>query len=407
MLTGKMVRVRFARDRVIPCTLDALDGQWLQLAEDLIAVFHAHSGQPRGVLEAEIDERFGNLPNPLIHQGLAKLLEDRCDFEMLPGHPPEKLREAVFHAATRRRQALAEEPGRRFERDAVVEDVARELDLEPAAVEAGLFADLKGEQRLVRFQEMTPQRLLERYNVALAQAILLRAVGVEVTIRGASPPRLRFLFRRIKFHRLLCEVEAVDDETNTLRLDGPLSLFSATQKYGVQLALFLPTLLLCEDFALQADVRWGPDRRPKKLALSHRDGLVSHAAETGTYVPPEVGLFVEMFRKKATDWEIREETEVIPLGNSFWVPDLRLIHRASGQEVLLDVLGFWRRSSVERHLELLRTHADRPFLVALGEQFHVEEAEVGDMPEHVIRFRAMPLADEVARRALQLLFPTS
>ena len=29
----------------------------------------------------------------------------------------------------------------------------------------------------------------------------------------------------------------------TLNLDGPMSLFSATQKYGLQLALFLPTLL--------------------------------------------------------------------------------------------------------------------------------------------------------------------
>lgn len=405
MLTGKMVRVRYARDRVIPCYLDAHDGHWLQLAEDLIAAFHAHAGQPRGVLEAEIDERFGNLPNPLIHQGLAKLLEDRCDFEVLPGHPPDQLREAVFRAATRRRQALAEGCETRFDRAAVLEEVAHALDLEPALVEAGLFADLKGEQRLVQFRETTPQRLLERYNVALAQAVLLRSAGVEVAIRGASPQRFRQLFRRIKFHRLLCAVEAHDETAYTLRLDGPLSLFSATQKYGLQLALFLPTLLLCEDFALQADVRWGPERRVKKFALSHRDGLVSHAAEEGTYVPPEVGLFVEMFRKKASDWDIREETEVIPLGRSFWVPDFRLIHRASGQEVLLDVLGFWRRSSVERHLEMLHAHADRPFLVALGEQLRVEEADVGDMPEHVLRFRTMPLADEVARRAMQLLFP--
>src|SRR5581483_10189575 len=97
------------------------------------------------------------------------------------------------------------------------------------------------------------------------------------------------------------------------------------------------------------------------------------------YVPPEVGMFVELFRKKVQDWDIREETEVIPLGRQFWVPDFRLIHRASGLEVLLDVLGFWRRSGVERHLELLRTHADRPYLVALGDQLRVEEADLAEL----------------------------
>ena len=31
----------------------------------------------------------------------------------------------------------------------------------------------------------------------------------------------------------------------TLQIDGPLSLFSATNKYGLQMALFLPSLLAC------------------------------------------------------------------------------------------------------------------------------------------------------------------
>jgi len=405
MLTGKLVRVRFARDRVIPCYLDPQDAQALQLAEQLLMVYRASAGRARGEIDAEIDELFGNLPQPIIHQGLAKLLEDRCDFEVLPGHPPDRLREAAFQAATRERQRLLQEPGRRFARDEVVGAVAAELGLEPAAVEAGLFADLRSEQRLVCFQDTTPERLLERYNVALAQAILLRSAVVEAVVRGEPPRRYRQLFRQVKFRRLLCEVEPDGEDAHRLRLDGPLSLFSATQKYGLQLALFLPTLLLCRDFTLEAELRWGADRRPKRFVLTSGDGLVSHQAEIGGYVPPEVGMFVELFRKKVQDWDIREETEVIPLGRQFWVPDFRLIHRASGLEVLLDVLGFWRRSGVERHLELLRTHADRPYLVALGDQLRVEEADLAELPAQVLRFRNLPLPEEVVRRAYQLLFP--
>src|SRR5207249_4672424 len=108
-------------------------------------------------------------------------------------------------------------------------------------------------------------------------------------------------FRQIKFHRLICDVELAsggrkpsDASSYRLHLDGPLSLFSATQKYGLQLALFLPTLLLCEHFELKARLRWGAERKEKVFHLSAKDALVSHQAETGAYVPPEVPMFVEL-----------------------------------------------------------------------------------------------------------------
>jgi predicted nuclease of restriction endonuclease-like RecB superfamily len=403
MLTGKMIRVRYARDRLIPLYLDTANADALELAEQLIALFAESIGQPRGQIEAEAEEAFGDLPQPQIYQGLAKLLEDRCEFETLPGHPPDALREAVFTAATAHRGRVREEPGAHFQREAVLDEVAAQLGLDRTAVETGLFADLKSEQRLVRFAEITPTRLLERYNVALAQGVLLRSSHVEVVIRGESPARYRQLFRQVKFHRLICEAQPNGPGEFLLRLDGPLSLFSATQKYGLALALFLPTVLLCGDFELNADVLWGPERRPKKLVVASRDGLVSHQAETGMFVPPEIGMFVELFRQKIADWDISDETDVALLGDRFWVPDFQLTHRATGKVVLLDLFGFWRRSGVERHLAMLRAHADRPFLVALSNQLKVDEDELEGLPEHVLRFRNMPLPDEVARRAAELI----
>ena len=47
-------------------------------------------------------------------------------------------------------------------------------------------------------------------------------------------------------------------EGYTFTIDGPLSLFTATNKYGLQIALFLPALLHCHDFRLDAELRWGP-----------------------------------------------------------------------------------------------------------------------------------------------------
>jgi predicted nuclease of restriction endonuclease-like RecB superfamily len=266
-----------------------------------------------------------------------------------------------------------------------------------------LFADLKSEQRLTRFRDTTTERLLHRYNVALAQAVLLRSVQVRVLIRGEKPARYRQLLRLVKFHRLICEFARTGPDSGRLTLDGPLSLFSATQKYGLQLALFLPTVLLCRDFELEADLRWGAQRKPKKFTLTPKDGLVSHAPDTGTYMPPELGMFVELFRKRIADWDISDETEVYPLGDSFWVPDFRLTHRLTGKAVLLEVLGFWRRASAERHLERLRQHATEPFLLAVSDQLHIEDAALEALPAGVHRFRQMPLPDEVARVANELL----
>jgi predicted nuclease of restriction endonuclease-like RecB superfamily len=405
-----MVSVRYARDRIIPRYIDVNDPGWREVAERLLSLFRGQEGRTRGELEEDQGELFGDDPSQLVHQGLAKLLEDRCEFEVVSGHPPEAIRVAVFRAAAQQRKGVlgvaadssaALSP---FDRDAVLRQAANELSLTPEAIEQGLFADLKSEQRLVRFKDISAERLLQRYNVALAQAVLYRCTRLHVVIRNEPPQRYRQLLRRVKFHRLLCEMERVGENSYRLHLDGPLSLFSATQKYGLQLALFLPAVLLCRDFEVRAELRWGPQRKPKVFLVTPGDGLVSHYADSGTYVPPELGLFVELFRKRITDWDILEETEVFPLGSAgFWVPDFRLIHRATGRRVLFEVLGFWRRSSAEQHLMRLRQHVTEPFLLAVSDQLHIEEAELEGLPAEIHRFRNMPLPDEVARLAGEVL----
>jgi predicted nuclease of restriction endonuclease-like RecB superfamily len=404
LLTGKLVRVRFVKDRIVPTWLDTTRPEWLDAAERLLTIFRTHGPRTRGELEDEVEEAFGDSPQQLVYRGLAKLLEDRCDFEVAAELPPEQIREAVFlAAAAARRQALGEHQVRdTFDRETILDGLSVPLGLPADQIEQGLFADLKSEQRLIRFDDTTAERLLERYNVALAQAVLLRSSGLEVRVRGETPARYRQLLRLVKFHRLVCDVVDGAPGEYVLRLDGPLSLFSATQKYGLQLALFLPAVLRCHDFELRAELSWGPQRLARTFVLSPADGLVPEGADRGVYVPPELAMFVELFRKKAGDWDISEETDLLPLGSTFWVPDFRLVHRPSGQVVYLDVLGFWRRSHAEKHLQRLRAHARAPFVLAVSEQLHVDE-ELAGLPAGIHRFRQMPLPDEVKRLAEEAL----
>ncbi len=298
MLTGNLVRVRTSKARVIPLYLKRDDPSWLEAAESLLLIYREGVGTTRGEIEAEIDELLGDDPKTLAHRGLAKVLEDRCEFEMVADVPPDVLREKVFAAAAAHRKEL-KAAGRRehFRAEVVLQQVADEMGIDPIKVESSLFADLKDEARMLTFDDLSAQRLVDRYNVALAQAVLLRSVLVTAEVRREKPQRYRQLFRWLKFHRLLHRVDGSMAQGYTFHIDGPLSLFSSTTKYGLQMAMFLPALLLCDDFRLDAELRWGPKREPRTFHLESSDGLISHYQDAGTYVPPELNAFVERFRQ--------------------------------------------------------------------------------------------------------------
>jgi predicted nuclease of restriction endonuclease-like RecB superfamily len=409
MLTGDLVRVRSSKERIIPLYLNRTSPQWLEAAESLLLVFRDGVGLTRGEIEEEVNELFGGGGKAtLVHRGLAKVLEDRAEFEVVADVPPEQIREKVFTAAAEQRQRLrtglqpdtpsARQGARRtFHRDEVLGAVARELNLTTDVLLSTLFADLRDENRMLKFEDMTAQRLIDRYNVALAQAVLLRSVRVETVVRDEGPARYRQLFRRLKFHRLVSRVQGSMADGYTLQIDGPLSLFTATTKYGLQMALFLPALLHCHDFRLDAELRWGPRREPRSFHLDSNTGLVTHQLDSGVYVPAEIPAFVERFRQIAPAWNLDDSTEVIELGREgVWVPDYRAVHKASGTDVFLEVLGFWKKSSLERLLRLLPKHGPPRFLLVISEKLKVDEAALGELLGPILWFKEIPSAPELA-----------
>ena len=413
MLTGTQVRVKIARDRVVPLFIDREVARWLEAAESLLLLFREGIGMTRGEIEGEIDGLFGGGGKATqVYQGLAKILEDRAEFEVVADVPPDVIREKVFTAAAdyrRQMRASGIGPGHRevFRRDEILNTVAHELNIQADALESSLFADLRDENRLLSFDDMKAQWLIDRYNVGLAQAVLLRSVLVKVEVRNERPARYRQLFRRLKFHRLLYRVEGSMRDGYRFQIDGPLNLFSATTKYGLQVAQFLPALLHCVDFRLEAELRWGPKRELKSFLLEPRDGLVSHQADVGTYTPVELRAFVDRFRQVAPSWEISEYTEVIELGREgVWVPDYRLVHRSTGQDVFVEVVGFWKRSSLERLTRLLPQYGPPRFVLAISDRLKVDEEALQDLAVPILRFKEIPNATELAALLDQLVCPT-
>lgn len=378
--------------------IDAHNRDWLSAAEQLLFAYRDATGRTRGELEEQLADLVGDGPGQLIHQGLAKLLEDRCDFEVAADVPPDQVREAVFRTSAEH-HASAGKAATPFDRDAVLTAVAGELHITPEQVDRALFADLKDEQRILKFDDCTPEFLLNRYNVALAQAILLRCVGMEIRVWNETPARFRKLFNAVKFHRLICTIRPADGTSYKLFLDGPLSLFSSTQKYGLQLAMFLPVLLQCKAFELRAEVRWGADKKEKVFTLTGSEGLRSHLPDFGVYTPREISNFETNFRDTIPDWLISNDPNPILVEGTTWVPDFTLKHTVTGKVVHVEILGFWRKVNIEEHYKRLKRAIPGQFVLVVSEQYRTDEATEFTTGDGVYRFKRTPVAEEVAKVA--------
>lgn len=379
MLTVDLVRARRKKDKT-------LAPQYLHgdAAERLYAVarYYVETHEAKiGETRDEIDEALGALEVPARDRvaalGLRKVIEDRCSFAVAGDVDPEALRAEVFWAAARAHKDL--DVRAQFDRDAVLAEVAAKLGTTPAAIEAGLYADLRGSEVLQSFEPLTPAAAIARYNLGLAQAILLRATRVVVSIEAEDPRAYRRIFRAARFHQLIHVVRPRAEGGYVIELDGPFSLFDSVQRYGFRLALFLPSILAGPSFELRADVLWGKEREPFTFVIRPEDGLVSHSPDPPD-TTPELEQFCAAFTRLESEWTVKQSERVFALpGEEVCVPDLVFENQETGEEVFLEVFGFWSRAAVWRRVEQIR-RGGLPcrILLAVGKQLRVSEEVLGE-----------------------------
>ena len=405
MLRSEHVIAHLRRGKLVPHRLSKDDPQALEVARELCELYADHVGGLRSRLEAELaarEEELGPRLDPRrgfkIVRALSKLLEERVTWTFPTAADPYSIRTRIFELASALPEPPAAEPGLLGAptRDDVLSQVAAETGIEnPAAL---MYADRQGARLLEGFEEPEPETLIARYNVAQVQGVLYAARELVVDLGEEADVRL--VFHYVKLLGLIYRLEPLSHGYR-LRLDGPLSIFGATRKYGLRLAKFLPGLLLTSPWRLSATVEW-KDRDTILELDSETSGLESHylGPREEREADPVREAFVHAWEraKDTGGWELEAGGGVLsfPEKKVALVPDFTLTR--AGERVNLEVLGFWSERNLVERVALLREVRKRGarVLVAVSEKLGASPEALSEATEGVV----IPFKDRLAPKAV-------
>lgn len=399
MLTTDLAMSWRRGERIFPRYLQSDDQRHLQTAADLALIVEQHRGRPRAELERALDEYIGVGTDYKILRGLIKLLQDRCEFETVGFKEPEEIRRALFTKTAARHPVISDELRQRL-----IAEAAIELECSPEEVMAGLYADLSGNQRLVAFEELSAAELLERYNLAQAQALLYRCSEMRLWIEPQEPGVTRRIFAEIKAFRLIHAITGDAARGYEVRLSGPISIFHRSQKYGIQMAVFLPALLLYRCWRMRAEI--GTKTGAAFFEMdSNQDRLRSHyVAEDAQTQNPQFVKLLEDFNRLAGEWSARPNQEVIDLGGSAFVPDV-VFTREGAEPAHLEMLGYWTPRSLNERLKEFTRAGFKNYVIAVSEEMRCSRNAPTQLPANVIVYKKSLNARELQARLGRLFEP--
>jgi len=382
MLTADLSISYRRGEQIFPFLIKTNNADFLRDAENLIEIFENAEAKTRGEIERELEEYVGTGTEYRILRGFIKLLTDRCKFETSAPAEPLEIRQKIFLEAKKFHPVLPDSDAKRE----VLDLIAADLHTDTKTLAASLYADLSAQQRLIFFETIEAQTLLDLYNLSQAQAIFYRCVEMKIRVAPSDAANYRAIFGWIKHFGLIHSVMGNAVNGYEITLTGAASLFQKSQKYGIQMAVFLPALLLCGNWQMRAEIN---DKRGVCFyeLTSEQTELVSNRLDEPEYENPIHEKLLKSWGKFNSDWKLQQNKEVIDLGKITFVPDFVLIS-PDKKKVYLDVLGFWTPKSLQKRLEEFRTANYKKFILAAWQDLRGSREEPTFSSENVIFFKS-------------------
>ena len=228
--------------------------------------------------------------------------------------------------------------------------------------------------------------MLDRYNLAQAQALLYKCVELKIRIAPSDAANYRSIFGWIKHFGLIHSVIGNAANGYEITLTGAASLFHRSQKYGVQMSVFLPALLLCENWKMRAEISNKEKGNVFYELTSEQRELTSCYFDEPEYENPDIDKLIKNWEKVSSDWKLKENRQIIDLGKTAFVPDLILIS-PDEEEIYLTILGFWTPKSLQKQLAEFAEVNFRNFIIAASQELRGSREESFIENENVIFYK--------------------
>ena len=362
MLTKDLLRFKTSGGYAKPSFVKPDDPRLLSLAERLIALFENSVGSIREELDEQLDHLTAACNDVKLARGLVKILLDRAEFSGCGelDYP------AARHALFLRSAALLNSP----ECPADPAEYRARLMADESVLTQAVYPDLPENERLLSIRKTFPKELLERYNMALAQSLMLYSDGLDCQVSAEDQGALRRLLKYLKFFRLLFRAELVkgkktdDGPMIRLQIDGPASILDNSTKYGLQLASFFPAV--CSMRLWQVSCGLKLRTKTLRLKLDESSRLVCHYTNFGAYIPEEFRMFQDYFNQTPDrGWTLIPREAYLKLeDNQLTFPDFRFRSDA-GLELDVELFHQWHKTPLKERLDYLEKHPETPLILGV------------------------------------------
>ena len=411
MLAAPLLRVRTTRSGIIVPLFWTQDEE-VDLAKRLIQEFEeAWKNREK---KAELDDRIYRVESEYnrdfkLVRGLCALLGRRCTFASatISSSPikssnvgvdtnvaladPTTVRKALFEESSRRGFALTE-----LERKEIVDSVASRLHLSADAVASIMWSDLDDNLVLEKFDVIDAKSLVGWYNLALVQTLLFNCTKLEFSVSGGL--NWKRILRRVKRLGLMYYLQQQQeqgqeghDKSGKKRIvcsvEGPLSLFRLTDRYGAALAKLLPSIVFLskgrgDEWQINAwimrrtmegkrtlyEFNLSDSNAPPLLtdpfyyyhnnsndegSNREREGEEQLRLSPDYFDSAVEEKFARRFEAAATaGWKlVREPDPLIVSDGRAFIPDF--MFEKYGRRIYLEIVGFWTPEYLERKLKKL------------------------------------------------------
>lgn len=345
MLTSDLLVTKSYKGKIEP-VYAKLNQENLEISGSLIDLFQEHIGKTYGELYEEI-EGLEEIDYRLI-RGLTQLLERNCVIGINSVIEPATARKMVFEGCNGAVSDIKE-------RKEVIDRVAMKLSVESDTLEKALWADMEEKLIIKEFQTTTPENLLRQYNLSLTQTLLFKATGMEIQIED----NYQEVFWKVKQLGLMYSIK-----DNRIYLDGAVSLFKMTERYGTALAKLLPTVMKCKKWSVKASImkKTMQGTRIYDFTLDNTTPIFSIEPDSNmetfdSAIEKEFSLF------NFNDWTSKREPTVLKAGQYAFIPDFSL--ERNGKKVYIEIIGFWTPEYLKNKIQKINLLKEKEDMILL------------------------------------------